>query len=131
MNVPKLLDPTRHASLYAEALRVAASYGDHVSALPGRVRCDDTNLAAYVDAVLVARPDARCTQEAQVAIWLHRIRTTTERFHRVWQVQAERAASDWRHRPTTLPEALADGTSTTALINVGATPWPNPRGTTR
>lgn len=106
MNVPPLPEPSRHASLYAEAQRVAHSHAYRVGNLLGRRRCHDADLAAHVDAVLQVRPDARCTQEAQVAIWLHRLRTTTERFHRVWQVQAERAAADWRHRPDTRPRAL-------------------------
>jgi hypothetical protein len=122
VNVPKLAEPSPHASLYAEAQRVAASYSYRVTDLPGRRRCGDHDLAAYVDALLAVRPDARCTQEALVAIWLHRMRVTTERFHRVWQVQASRAAADWRHRPTTRPQALLDGTATTALANLALAP---------
>ena len=82
------LPSTPHYSLYAEALRVRASYGGHVTSLPDRTRYSDADLAAWIDAVLVARPDAWATGESLVAIWLHRISTSPERFHRVWQVQA-------------------------------------------
>jgi hypothetical protein len=44
------------------------------------------------------RPDARCTQEGQVAIWLHRLATSPARFHRVWQVQAALAVAYWPNR---------------------------------
>ena len=80
-------------SLYREARRVAQGCRYRVTALAGRQPITDIELYVYVSEVLRVRPEARCTQEADVAIWLRRYRVTAERFHAAWQRVDVRAAA--------------------------------------
>jgi len=80
-----LPDPEPYLELYREALAIRALALGRVTNLVGRRSVTDDELAAYVSNVLDRRPDARCTQEREVAVWLNRIVVAEERWHRTWQ----------------------------------------------
>jgi hypothetical protein len=74
-----------YLELYREALAIRALAGGHVTTLVGRRSVSDAELILYIGSVLDRRPDARCTQEREVAVWLNRMVVAEERWHRTWQ----------------------------------------------
>jgi hypothetical protein len=88
-----------YPDLYREALAVRASYGGHVARLAGRRTVTDGELVAYVTSVLDRRPEARCTPERVVAVWLVRIVVAEDRWWRTWQqVVSARLMAEARQR---------------------------------
>ncbi len=74
-----------YPGLYAEALAARARHGGHVRQLQGRRSVTDGELVAHINGVLDRRPEARCTPERVVAVWLVRIVVAEDRWWRTWQ----------------------------------------------
>ena len=85
MTPPPPPEPSPYAPLYREAMSARASHRGHVANMMGRRRLTDAELVAYLASVLDRRPDARCTEEREVAVWLNRLVVAEDRWHRTWQ----------------------------------------------